>query len=175
MGIDTFDEVWEGSYHVAPAAHPAHGYVDNELAVLLAPFAAPSDLWAQSLRPRRARRLPSAGSWLPQRPADSTWVPTAAVVVEIVSPDDETYDKFGFYAAHGVDGLIVTDPAARTVTCWARTTGRTADRRFDTVGQERAAKLHARHRLALTTAATSERARHRGESFACGSSPGSKR
>ena len=49
----------------------------------------------------------------------STWVPTAAVVVEVVSPDDETYDKFGFYAAHGVDELIVADPTARTVTCWA--------------------------------------------------------
>ena len=35
LGIDTFDEVWEGSYHMAPAAHPAHGYVGTQLAVLL--------------------------------------------------------------------------------------------------------------------------------------------
>jgi hypothetical protein len=27
LGIDAFDEVWEGSYHAAPA-HPAHGYVE---------------------------------------------------------------------------------------------------------------------------------------------------
>jgi hypothetical protein len=33
-------------------------------------------------------------------------------------PRDETYDKFGFYSAHGVDELIVADPSARTVTCW---------------------------------------------------------
>ncbi|HEY1280391.1 MAG TPA: hypothetical protein VGF22_12020 [Acidimicrobiales bacterium] len=39
LGVDTFDEVWEGSYHLAPAAHPAHGYIDNELAALLAPVA----------------------------------------------------------------------------------------------------------------------------------------
>jgi len=38
----------------------------------------------------------------------------------VVSPDDETYEKFGFYAAHGVDELIVADPAGRTVSCWAR-------------------------------------------------------
>ncbi len=50
----------------------------------------------------------------------SVWVPAAAVVVEVVSPDDETYEKFGFYAARGVDELIVADPAARTVTVWAR-------------------------------------------------------
>jgi hypothetical protein len=39
LGIDTFDEVWEGSYQVAPAAHRGHGHVDNELAALLAPMA----------------------------------------------------------------------------------------------------------------------------------------
>jgi hypothetical protein len=39
LGVDTFDEVWEGSYHVAPPAPPAHGYIDNELAALLAPVA----------------------------------------------------------------------------------------------------------------------------------------
>ena len=47
-------------------------------------------------------------------------MPTAAVVVEVVSPDDETYEKSGFYAAHGVDELIVADPAGRSLSedCW---------------------------------------------------------
>ncbi len=39
LGIDTYDEVWEGSYHVAPAASAAHAYLDNTLAVLLHPYA----------------------------------------------------------------------------------------------------------------------------------------
>jgi Uma2 family endonuclease len=121
LGIDTFDEVWEGSYHMAPAAHPAHGYVGNQLAVLLAPFADTGGLIGTdpfNLGEPDDYRVPDRGYHrsLPQ----STWVPTAAVVVEVVSPDDETYDKFGFYAAHGVDELIVADPTARTVTCWAR-------------------------------------------------------
>jgi Uma2 family endonuclease len=119
LGIDTFDEVWEGSYHVAPAAHPAHGYVGNQLAVLLAPLARVAGLVGTdpfNLGEPDDYRVPDRGyhRGLPQ----TTWVPTAAVVVEIVSPDDETYDKFGFYAAHGVDGLIVADPSARTITCW---------------------------------------------------------
>ena len=50
-----------------------------------------------------------------------TWVPTAAIVVEIVSPDDETYEKFGFYAAHEVEELIVADPSGRTLAFWRRT------------------------------------------------------
>jgi Uma2 family endonuclease len=45
-------------------------------------------------------------------------VPTAAIVVEVVSPDDETYEKLDFYATHHVDELLVADPAARSVRCW---------------------------------------------------------
>jgi hypothetical protein len=120
LGIDTFDEVWEGSYHMAPAAHPSHGYVDNELAVVLAPLARAAGLVGTgpfNLGQADDYRVPDRGyhRGLPR----STWVPTAAVVVEVVSPDDETYDKFGFYSAHRVDELIVADPGARTVTCWA--------------------------------------------------------
>jgi Uma2 family endonuclease len=121
LGIDTFDEVWRGSYHVAPAAHPTHGYIANQIAVLLAPLARSAGLVGTepfSLGDPGDYRVPDGGyhRGLPT----TTWVPTAAVVVEVVSPDDETYEKFGFYAAHGVDELIVADPAARTVTCWAR-------------------------------------------------------
>lgn len=46
------------------------------------------------------------------------FLPTAAVVVEVVSSGDETYDKFGFYAEHGVDELIVADPQQRTIGIW---------------------------------------------------------
>ena len=121
LGVDTFDEVWEGSYHLAPAAHPAHGYIDNELAALLAPVARSVGLVGTgpfNLGDPDDYRVPDRGyhRGLPT----TTWVPTAAVVVEVVSPDDETYEKFGFYAAHGVDELIVADPAGRTVSCWAR-------------------------------------------------------
>jgi hypothetical protein len=63
-------------------------------------------------------RVPDRGYH--RAPPTATWVSTAAVVVGIVSPDHETYDKFGFYADHGINELIVADPAARTVTCWAR-------------------------------------------------------
>ena len=47
-------------------------------------------------------------------------MPSAAVVVEVVSPDDETYAKFDFYAAHGVEALIVADPHERIVRCFRR-------------------------------------------------------
>lgn len=37
LGQDRFDEIWEGTYHVAPMAHPWHGYVDSQIGELLAP------------------------------------------------------------------------------------------------------------------------------------------
>lgn len=46
------------------------------------------------------------------------------MVVEIVSPDDETWDKLGFYAAHTVDKLLIVDPQQRTVTCLGLEAGR---------------------------------------------------
>ena len=39
----------------------------------------------------------------------------AALVVEIVSPDDESWQKLPFYAAHGVDEVLILDPQERSV------------------------------------------------------------
>ena len=43
------------------------------------------------------------------------YLATAALVVEIVSPDDETWEKLDFYAAHHVDELLIVDPQERQV------------------------------------------------------------
>ena len=43
------------------------------------------------------------------------YLATAALVVEIVSPDDHTWEKLEFYAAHSVDELLIVDPAERRV------------------------------------------------------------
>ncbi len=43
------------------------------------------------------------------------WVPTAAIVVEVVSPDDETWEKFDFYARHRVEEICIADPMARQI------------------------------------------------------------
>lgn len=119
LGLDIYDEVWEGTYHVAPAAHPAHGYVDHALAVLLDPYAKSSGLIATgpfNLGGPDDYRVPDHGYH--RELPDDVWVPTAAIVVEVVSPDDETYAKFTFYSARGVDEVIVADPQERSVRCF---------------------------------------------------------
>lgn len=47
--------------------------------------------------------------------ADRVYYPTAALVIEIVSPHDETSDKLPFYAARGVEELLIVDPETQTV------------------------------------------------------------
>lgn len=121
LGIDRFDEVWEGNYHLTPGPSAAHAYLDSELVVLLRPYARAAGLVGTTgfnLGQPDDYRVPDGG-YHRERPT-GTWVVTAAVVVEIVSPDDETFDKFGFYAGRGVDELLVVDPAQRVVGIWRR-------------------------------------------------------
>jgi Uma2 family endonuclease len=54
---------------------------------------------------------------------DQVWYGTAVLVIEIVSPDDETWNKLEFYAAHGVEELLIVDPAERTVSWLGLTCG----------------------------------------------------
>jgi hypothetical protein len=58
-------------------------------------------------------RVPDGG--LHRTRPRGVWSPTAALVVEIVSPGDETWEKLPFYAAHRVDELLTVDPTTRTV------------------------------------------------------------
>jgi len=121
LGLDLFDEVWEGTHHVAPAPMAAHALLDEILAVSLYPYAQAAGLVGSGPfnlgRPGNFR-VPDRG-YHRGKPM-GTWVPSAAIVVEIVSPDDEMYAKFGFYAAQGVEEIIVADPDERVVRCFLR-------------------------------------------------------
>lgn len=117
LGLDRFDEIWEGEYHMAPAAHFWHGYVDDQVAVLLAPLAEQAGLVRTgefNLGEPDNFRVPDRG--LHRSVISAVFVPTAALVVEILSPDDETWQKLDFYAAHAVEELLIVDPRDRSVT-----------------------------------------------------------
>lgn len=128
LGIDLFDEIWEGSYHLAPVPSAAHAFLDNVLAVLLHPYAQAAGLTGTgpfNLGQPDDYRVPDRGYH--RREPRGTWVPSAAVIVEITSPDDETYEKFGFYSEHGVEEILVADPAARSVAIWRLTSDASYD------------------------------------------------
>jgi hypothetical protein len=121
LGQDRYDETWQGEYHVAPAPPPHHGYVERQLTALLHPRAQQADLVETgpfNLGVIDDFRVPDGG-YHRQLPAE-VFVTTAAVVLEVASPQDETYAKFDFYARHGVEEVIVADPALRRVQVWRR-------------------------------------------------------
>jgi Uma2 family endonuclease len=120
---DRSDEVWEGDYHVVPAPHPWHAYIDRRLDRVLAPRADAAGLVATSqfnLGEQDDYRVPDGGYH--RGVPSEVFVPTAAIVVEILSPGDETWAKFDFYARHGVEEICVADPR-RGVVQWFRLSG----------------------------------------------------
>jgi Uma2 family endonuclease len=66
-------------------------------------------------------RVPDGGLHRPG--GDEMWHPTAALVVEIVSPGDESWQKLPFYAAHEVDEVLIVDPQEHSVDWLARDGG----------------------------------------------------
>lgn len=114
LGQDRRDEVWEGRYVVAPDPHSSHGALQLALADLLRPAAKRLGLHATTtfnLGRQDDFRIPDAG--LLPGPL-GVWHDTALLVVEILSPDDETFAKLDFYAAHGVQEVLVLDWRDRT-------------------------------------------------------------
>lgn len=132
LGLDLYDEVWEGEFHVAPAPTHPHADLDQQLAEILGPLARRAGLRGSgpfNLGEPDNFRVPDRGL---HRQLGGAWLATAAMVIEIVSPDDESWHKLDFYAAHGVDEVLIVDPAERSVIL-LRLTGGRYDRAADSV------------------------------------------
>ncbi len=113
-GLHRLDEVWEGVLHVVSAPSGPHAYIAQQLAMLLGTPARAAGLvpvlGAFNLGGSEADfRVPDGG--LHRAVPRATWYPTAALVIEIVSPGDESWQKLPFYAAHHVDEVLIVDPA----------------------------------------------------------------
>ncbi len=115
-GADTHDEVWDGEYHMAPAAHRRHGRLEAELIAALRESVRSHGLALSgpvNLGEEQNYRVPDIAVHRPG--PDLLWNPTAAMVVEVVSPHDESWLKFDHYAAHGVDEVLIADPQDSTL------------------------------------------------------------
>ncbi|MGI8438626.1 MAG: Uma2 family endonuclease [Thermoleophilaceae bacterium] len=118
-GVDRLDEVWQGVRHMVPGPSFEHARISQQLAELLGPPAGAAGLLAAMSEFNLGEseydfRVPDGGLHRPG--AAGVWLATAAVVVEILSPDDESCQKLPFYAEHHVDEVLLVDPAERTVT-----------------------------------------------------------
>jgi Uma2 family endonuclease len=123
LGQDRHDEVWEGVLHIMPFASGEHSYIAHQLAVIFGPLARAAGLWPTvefNLGDSKDDyRVPDGG--LHRTRPRGVWIHTAAMVIEILSPGDETWEKLPFYAAHHVDEVLIVDPDTRTITWLALT------------------------------------------------------
>jgi Uma2 family endonuclease len=119
LDLDHYDEVWEGVLHMNPPPTGEHQYVLQQLSVLLDPLARDAGLVAVINEFGLGRegkdnyRVPDGG--LHRGVPRGVYQRTAALVIEIVSPDDESWEKLPFYAAHEVDEVLILDPRERSV------------------------------------------------------------
>jgi Uma2 family endonuclease len=116
-GLDRLDEVWKGDLHMVPAPSGPHSTVEWQLAHLLTPLAERAGLHAGGQfnlgESEQDFRVPDGG--LHRTPPLVMWYSTAALVLEIVSPGDESWEKLPFYAAHDVDEVLIVDPEEHAV------------------------------------------------------------
>jgi Uma2 family endonuclease len=131
-GLDRLDEMWEGVYHMVPAPSHAHGDLESQLHTIIRPLAHRAGLTMTGQcnlgEGEHDFRVPDGALHRPG--ASGTWHPTAALVIEIVSPGDESWEKLPFYAAHHVDEVLIADPQERSVSWLALADGeyRSAER-----------------------------------------------
>lgn len=120
-GADKRDEVWDGEYRMASAPRKINALVDAEVGAVLRPLARRVGLQVSgpfNIGGPRDHRVPDLGVHRPG--GDGLWLPTAAIVVEVLSPRDGAWEKLGFYARHEVDEVVMVDPVERTVVWLAR-------------------------------------------------------
>ncbi len=117
-GLDRLDEVWNDVLHMVPAPTGEHAEIAHQLGRLLDPPARAAGMWPAMHEFNLGDseddfRVPDGG--LHRERLRGVWHHTAALVVEIVSPNDESWQKLPFYAAHNVDEVLIVDPAKRSV------------------------------------------------------------
>ena len=117
LGLDHRDEVWQGALHVNPPPSYRHERIASELHWLLRPYADAAGLQLVGIVGIGAKEDHRVPDLTLQRPKDAEpqWQQTAALVVEILSPDDETMQKLPFYAVHRVDEVLIVDPEKQSV------------------------------------------------------------
>jgi len=113
-GAGRRDEVWKGILHVIPPPSVEHERLGHQLHVLLDPSASSVDLVVAGtvgIGTEDDYRVPDLALLRPGYAPQ--WNRTAALIVEIVSPRDDTWEKLPFYAAHQVDEAVIVDPQER--------------------------------------------------------------
>ncbi len=119
LGLDRFDEMWEGVLHMVPQPSGHHQVMGTALARYLFDPAARRGCEVASeigvYAADRDYRVPDVAVF-PKASRSSRGVDgPLLVVIEIRSPDDESLDKIPWYLARGTGSVVIVEPATSTV------------------------------------------------------------
>jgi Uma2 family endonuclease len=120
-GADLWDEVWDGVLHMVPAPSRWHQRFGMKLAVTLDPIAESHGFEASYetsvYRPGSEQdyRTPDLVVYEPSFGSKRGVEGVSELVVEILSPGDETYEKLPFYVEVGVRQILVVNPDTRAI------------------------------------------------------------
>ena len=129
-GADRWDEMWQGELHMVPPPSEEHQAVGTALLMALAPLAEARQLVARYgtglFRPEvdDDYRVPDQVYARPELRSARGIEGSASLVVEILSPNDETYQKLDWYASVGVVEVLVIEPLTRRVELFANRDGK---------------------------------------------------
>jgi Uma2 family endonuclease len=119
LGHDRWDEVWGGTVHMVPPPSLDHQGVGTDLVPILAPAAKARGLWLRYetglFLDDEDYRVPDLIVFDPRHASRRGVEGHAELVIEILSPGDESRAKLGFYAACAVREVWLVDPERRTV------------------------------------------------------------
>jgi Uma2 family endonuclease len=125
-GLDRRDEVWDGVIHVVPPAGSRHNLTSRSLLLALLPVA--QRLGLEILyetgvfdppKGNKNFRVPDLVVVAPPKLSDRGIEGRAELVIEILSPNDESRDKLPFYARVGVREVWLVHPITRAVEVFA--------------------------------------------------------
>jgi len=118
LGLDRWDEMWDGELHMVPPASGTHQRFGFNLAVVLKTLADERDLLVSQetglFRAADDYRVPD---WAVYRPdhASERGAEGAELVIEIRSPGDESMIKIPWYLAQGCGEVLIIDRATLAV------------------------------------------------------------
>jgi Uma2 family endonuclease len=112
LGLDRWDEMWDGELHMVPPPNGNHQRFGTELLLVLAPLARARGVSMSYetglFRLETDYRVPDLACYTADH-ASKRGAEGAELVVEIRSPGDETMVKLPWYLTHGCGEVLIID------------------------------------------------------------------
>ena len=126
LGHDKKDELWDGVLHMVPPPSSRHQRIAIDLLLALHAIARRFGLepWSDStgvFGPGENWRIPDATFARPDQRSERG-LESAELVIEVLSPNDESRKKLPYYASTGVREVWIVDPVTKVVEIFAGTT-----------------------------------------------------